>query len=185
MKLIILDRDGVINQDSDEYIKSPDEWHAIPGSLSAIAKLHQAGWTIAVASNQSGLARGYFDSTTLTAIHQKLRKELSVLGGMIDAFFVCPHGPDDGCKCRKPLPGLFFDIARRYDIELDQVPAVGDSLRDLQASAAAGCRPWVVQTGNGMKTLSKGNLPLGTRQAVDLADAVEQILNESSSGHEG
>jgi D-glycero-D-manno-heptose 1,7-bisphosphate phosphatase len=184
MKLIILDRDGVINEDSDEYIKSPDEWHALPGSLAAIARLHQAGWTIAVASNQSGLARGYFDTTTLAAIHQKLRRELAALGGAIDAFFVCPHGPDDGCLCRKPLPGLFQDIADRYDVSLAQVPAIGDSLRDLQASAALGCQPWVVQTGNGAKTLLKGGLPPGTRQAKDLADAVEQILTEAANGQD-
>ena len=177
MKLIILDRDGVINQDSDEYIKSPDEWHALPGSLSAIARLNQAGWTVAVASNQSGLARGYFDTKTLSAIHQKLRKELAQLGGTIDAFFVCPHGPDDGCDCRKPLPGMFNEIGRRYDVSLADVPAVGDSLRDLQASHAAGCSPWLVQTGNGGHTLAKGGLPEGTRIAVDLADAVDQILD--------
>ena len=179
MKLIILDRDGVINRDSDEYIKSPDEWQALPGSLAAIAKLNQAGWTIAVASNQSGLARGYFDMSTLAAIHQKMRKELAQLGGAIDAFFVCPHGPDDNCLCRKPQPGLFHDIARRYDTSLENVPAVGDSLRDLQASYTAGCTPWVVETGNGVKTLAKGGLPTGTRRAIDLADAVEQILTES------
>jgi len=179
MKLIILDRDGVINRDSDEYIKSPDEWQALPGSLAAIAKLNQAGWTVAVASNQSGLARGYFDMSTLAAIHQKLRKELAQLGGAIDAFFVCPHGPDDNCLCRKPQPGLFHDIARRYDTSLENVPAVGDSLRDLQASYTAGCTPWVVETGNGVKTLAKGDLPTGTRRAIDLADAVEQILTES------
>jgi D-glycero-D-manno-heptose 1,7-bisphosphate phosphatase len=181
MKLIILDRDGVINQDSEEYIKSQDEWQALPGSLAAIAKLNQAGWTVTVASNQSGLARGYFDTKTLTAIHQKLRKELAQHGGTIDSFFVCPHGPDDGCDCRKPLPGMFHDIARRYDISIEGVPAIGDSLRDLQASHQAGCAPWLVQTGNGRKTLSKGGLPEGTKLAQDLADAVEQILEASSN----
>jgi len=179
MKLIILDRDGVINEDSAAYIKHPDEWIAIPGSLQAIARLHQAGWKVAIASNQSGLARGYFDTTTLTAIHQKMRKELASLGGSIDALFVCPHGPDEGCSCRKPLPGLFHDIARRYDLALEGVPAVGDSMRDLQASAAAGCTPWLVQTGNGAKTIKQEHLPVGTRFAADLADAVDQIL----SGH--
>lgn len=179
MKLIILDRDGVINEDSAAYIKHPDEWIAIPGSLQAIARLHQAGWKVAIASNQSGLARGYFDTTTLTAIHQKMRKELASLGGSIDALFVCPHGPDEGCRCRKPLPGLFHDIARRYDLALEGVPAVGDSMRDLQASAAAGCTPWLVQTGNGTKTIKQEHLPVGTRFAADLADAVDQIL----SGH--
>ena len=179
MKLIILDRDGVINHDSSDYIKHPDEWIALPGSLQAIAKLHQAGSTVTVASNQSGLARGLFDITALTAIHQKLRKELAQLAGVIDAFFVCPHGPAEACSCRKPLTGLFEDIARRYDTDLCGVPAIGDSLRDLQASAAMGCTPWLVQTGNGPQTLKKGGLPTGTRQALDLADAVDQILAEA------
>jgi D-glycero-D-manno-heptose 1,7-bisphosphate phosphatase len=176
MKLIILDRDGVINEDSDQYIKHPDEWIAIPGSLQAIARLHQAGWTVAVASNQSGLARGYFDVATLASIHQKMRRELSQLGGTIDAFFVCPHGPGDGCSCRKPLPGLFHDIAKRYDVPLTGVPAVGDSLRDLQASHAAGCTPWLVQTGNGPRTLAQGDLPRGTRLADSLSAMVDQLL---------
>ncbi|MCC7228478.1 MAG: D-glycero-beta-D-manno-heptose 1,7-bisphosphate 7-phosphatase [Burkholderiaceae bacterium] len=176
MKLIILDRDGVINEDSDQYIKHPDEWIAIPGSLQAIARLHQAGWTVAVASNQSGLARGYFDVATLASIHQKLRRELAQLGGTIDAFFVCPHGPGDGCTCRKPLPGLFHDIAQRYDVPLAGVPAVGDSLRDLQASHAAGCTPWLVQTGNGPRTLAQGDLPRGTRLADSLSAMVDQLL---------
>lgn len=176
MKLIILDRDGVINQDSPDYIKSPDEWHPIPGSLQAIARLHQAGWTVAIASNQSGLARGLFDISALTAIHMKLRRELAKLNGAVDAIFVCPHGPEDGCVCRKPLPGLFQDIAKRYDVELQDVPTVGDSLRDIQAGASAGCRPWLVQTGNGPKTLAQGNLPSGTQIVQDLAEAVEKIL---------
>ena len=179
MKLIILDRDGVINEDSEEYIKHPDEWIAIPGSLQAIARLHQAGWTVAIASNQSGLARGYFDVATLASIHQKLRRELAHLGGAIGGFFVCPHGPGDGCSCRKPLPGLFLDIGHRYDVSLAGVPAVGDSLRDLQASHAAGCTPWLVQTGNGPRTLAQGDLPRGTRLADSLAAMVDQLLAEA------
>ena len=176
MKLIILDRDGVINEDSEQYIKHPDEWIPIAGSLQAIARLHQAGWTVAIASNQSGLARGYFDVATLASIHQKLRRELAHFGGTIDAFFVCPHGPGDGCTCRKPLPGLFHDIAQRYDVSLAGVPAVGDSLRDLQASQTAGCTPWLVQTGNGPRTLAQGDLPRGTRLADSLSAMVDQLL---------
>ena len=179
MKLIILDRDGVINVDSPDYIKHPDEWHAIPGSLQAIARLYQAGWRVAIASNQSGLARGLFDISALTAIHQKLRKELTQLGGAVDSIFVCPHGPDENCLCRKPLPGLFHDIARRYDTSLTDVPAVGDSRRDIQAASSAGCRPWLVQTGNGPKTLKQGNLPADTVVVRDLAEAVEQILSNA------
>lgn len=181
MKLIILDRDGVINVDSDEYVKHPDEWHPIAGSLEAIARLHRAGWRIVVATNQSGLARGYFDSGLLNAMHQKCRDLLAPLGGAIDAFFVCPHGPDDDCNCRKPSPGLFTEIGRRFDVPLQGVPAVGDSLRDLQASAAAGCTPWLVETGNGLKTRQSKDLPPNTHFARDLADAVDQLLTADAN----
>lgn len=176
MKLIILDRDGVINVDSDDYVKHPDEWHPLPGSLEAIARLSRAGWKVVVASNQSGLARGYFDAAALNDMHLKCRELLRPLGGVIDAFFVCPHGPDDGCNCRKPAPGMFHEIASRFDTSLNGLPAVGDSLRDLQASAAAGCTPWLVETGNGIKTRQSANLPANTHFGKDLADVVDQIL---------
>jgi D-glycero-D-manno-heptose 1,7-bisphosphate phosphatase len=176
VKFAILDRDGVINQDSNDFIKSPDEWIPIPGSLEAIARLSQAGWRIVVASNQSGLARGLFSMHTLNAIHSKMRQEIVQAGGHIDAIFLCPHGPDDGCLCRKPKPGMFNDIAQRYDISLKDVPAVGDSLRDLQAASAAGCTPWLVLTGNGQKTLAGGNLPAGTHVKDNLAAVVDAWL---------
>ncbi|HCQ48498.1 D-glycero-beta-D-manno-heptose 1,7-bisphosphate 7-phosphatase [Achromobacter sp. LC458] len=179
MKLIILDRDGVINQDSDAFVKNPDEWIALPGSLQAIARLTQADWKVVVASNQSGLARGLFDMDTLTAIHTKMRRELAAVGGTIDAVFLCPHGPDDNCTCRKPRPGLFEQIGHRYDISLAGVPAVGDSLRDLQASAAVGCAPWLVHTGNGKKTLAKGGLPENTRVCEDLSAVVDILLQDN------
>ncbi|WP_419204443.1 D-glycero-beta-D-manno-heptose 1,7-bisphosphate 7-phosphatase [Bordetella trematum] len=178
MKLIILDRDGVINRDSDAFVKSPEEWVALPGSLEAIARLNQSGWTVAIATNQSGLARGLFDMNTLNAIHAKLHREVAALGGDVDAIFLCPHGPDDGCVCRKPLPGMMHDIARRYDISLAGVPAVGDSLRDLQASAQAGCTPWLVLTGNGEKTRARGGLPANTRICADLAEMVDLLLQD-------
>lgn len=181
MKLIILDRDGVINVDSDEYVKHPEEWHPIEGSLEAIARLYRAGWRVVVASNQSGLARGYFDGAMLNAMHQKCRELLSPLGGAIDAFFVCPHGPEDHCTCRKPSPGLFLEIGRRFDVPLAGVPAVGDSLRDLQASAAAGCTPWLVETGNGLKTRQSPDLPPGTQFAHNLAEVADRLLNEASN----
>lgn len=176
MKLAILDRDGVINEDSPAFIKTPAEWKALPGSLEAIARLSQAGWRVVIASNQSGLARGLFDMETLNAIHAKLRIELAQLGGHVDSIFICPHGPHDQCECRKPKPGMFLDIARRYDIDLKQVPAVGDSLRDLQAAAVAGCSPWLVLTGNGLKTQQSGELPPGTRIVDNLAQAVDYWL---------
>nr|WP_212760396.1 D-glycero-beta-D-manno-heptose 1,7-bisphosphate 7-phosphatase [Bordetella trematum] len=173
-----MDRDGVINRDSDAFVKSPEEWVALPGSLEAIARLSQSGWTVAIATNQSGLARGLFDMNTLNAIHAKLHREVAALGGDVDAIFLCPHGPDDGCVCRKPLPGMMHDIARRYDISLAGVPAVGDSLRDLQASAQAGCTPWLVLTGNGEKTRARGGLPANTRICADLAEMVDLLLQD-------
>ncbi|WP_088138527.1 D-glycero-beta-D-manno-heptose 1,7-bisphosphate 7-phosphatase [Achromobacter xylosoxidans] len=178
MKLIILDRDGVINQDSDSFVKNPDEWIALPGSLHAIARLTQAGWRVVVATNQSGLARGLFDMDTLTAIHTKMRRELAAAGGSIDAVFMCPHGPDDNCSCRKPKPGMFEQIGHRYDVDLAGVPAVGDSLRDLQASSSVGCSPWLVLTGNGKKTLAKGGLPDNTRVCDDLSAVVDTLLQD-------
>lgn len=179
MKLAILDRDGVINQDSPAFVKSPDEWIALPGSIDAIARLSQAGWRVVIASNQSGIARGLFSMDTLNAIHAKLRREVVHAGGMLEAIFICPHGPDDGCTCRKPRPGMFLDIARRYDLpDLNGVPAVGDSLRDLQAAAAAGCSPWLVMTGNGRKTWDTGDLPAGTQIADNLAAVVNTWLSE-------
>src|SRR5690606_29747092 len=129
---------------------------ALPGSLEAIARLNRAGWRVVVASNQSGLGRGLFDMETLNAMHAKLREALAELGGQIDAFFICPHLPDAGCDCRKPLPGMYLDIARRYDVPLAGVPAVGDSLRDLEAAASVGCAPWLVRTGNGARTERAG-----------------------------
>lgn len=176
MKLIILDRDGVINFDSDQYIKSPDEWRPIPGSLAAIARLNQAGYRIVVASNQSGVGRGLFDMNTLNAIHIKMHKLVLQAGGRIEAVFFCPHAADADCDCRKPKPGLFEEIAHRYHIDLNGVPTIGDSLRDLQAGAAVGCQPYLVRTGKGLRTLAKGGLPEGTQVFDDLAAAVEALL---------
>ena len=138
-KLIILDRDGTINEDRDDYVKSPDEWVPIPGSLEAIARLNHAGWHTVIATNQSGLGRGLFDMSTLNAMHAKMNQQLAHLGGRIDAVFFCPHAPSDTCDCRKPAPGLITLIGERYGVRLKDVPVVGDSLRDLQAGQAAGC----------------------------------------------
>lgn len=178
MTLIILDRDGVINQDSDAFIKSPEEWLPIPGSLEAIALLTQANWRVVIASNQSGLARGLFSADTLNRIHHKMRQMVADAGGRIDAIFVCPHGPDDNCLCRKPRPGLFHEIARRYDTSLEGVPAVGDSLRDLQASVEAGCSPWLVTTGNGKQTRESNELPEGLEIRDNLLAVVRSLLNK-------
>ncbi len=152
LKVVILDRDGVINRDSDDFIKSADEWHPIPGSLEAIARLSHAGYRVVVATNQSGIARGLFTIETLNGIHQKLHDQLARVGGQIDFIGFCPHGPDDGCECRKPKPGLFHQIGSRLNISLRGVPAIGDSLRDLLAAHEAGATPILVRSGKGRNT---------------------------------
>ena len=155
MKLIVLDRDGVINEDSDEYIKSADEWIPIPGSMDAIARLNRGGFRVVIATNQSGISRGLFDLETLSAMHKKMHDLAGVVGGHIEGIFFCPHGPDDKCYCRKPKSGLFQEIHARTGFNLEGVPCVGDSLRDLQAGASQGCTPFLVKTGKGKKTLEK------------------------------
>jgi len=156
-KLIILDRDGVINFDSSDYIKSEAEWHPIPGSLEAIALLNQHGFKVVIASNQSGIARGLFDLITLQQIHQKMQTAILEAGGKIDKIYFCPHAPEDHCLCRKPKPGLYHQIEKAYDLDFktSPTPSIGDSLRDLEAAEAAGCRPMLVLTGNGKKTAER------------------------------
>lgn len=178
MKLVILDRDGVINQDSASFIKSPNEWIPIPGSLEAIALLNQSGYRVALATNQSGIARGVFDMATLNAIHDKMHRALALVGGRIDALFYCPHMADDHCNCRKPKPGMVLDIARRFSVELNEVYAVGDAKRDIEAFATAGCKPILVRTGKGEETLAQGGLPEKTLVCADLAEAVQHIISE-------
>lgn len=176
MKLVILDRDGVINHDSDQFIKSPAEWQPIPGSLEAIARLNQADYRVVVATNQSGIGRGLFDMPTLNAIHDKMHKACAMVGARIDAVFFCPHTADSRCYCRKPNPGMLEEIAARYNIKLSGVPVVGDSLRDLQPAAALGARPYLVLTGKGRKTQVAGGLPEGTPVFADLASVVAELL---------
>jgi D-glycero-D-manno-heptose 1,7-bisphosphate phosphatase len=183
MKLIILDRDGVINHDSDSFIKTPDEWKPLPGSLQAIARLNQAGYIVVVATNQSGIARKLFDMAALNAIHQKMHTAVLQMGAEIDAIFFCPHSADDHCDCRKPKPGMFKEIAQRYGINLKGVQSVGDSLRDLQAGFLSGCVPNLVLTGKGQKTLEKGGLPPDTRVFADLAAVVDAILSTPANPH--
>jgi len=169
MKLVILDRDGTINHDSDQYIKSRAEWKPIPGSLEAIARLTQGDWRVVVATNQSGIARGLFDMATLNAIHAEMHRAVNQMGGRIDAIFFCPHAADANCECRKPKPGLLREIGARFGIELEGVPVIGDALRDLEAAAAVGARPYLVLTGKGRKTREAGGLPPGTEIFPDLA----------------
>jgi D-glycero-D-manno-heptose 1,7-bisphosphate phosphatase len=175
MRWVILDRDGVINEDSDAYIKSPEEWTPIEGSLEAIAQLHQSGFRIAVLTNQAGVARGLFDLPALERIHDKMRLAAKKAGGMIDAIFFCPHGPEDGCACRKPRTGLYKQFARQFDIELAGIPAVGDSLRDLQAAQSVGAEPILVETGKGIRTLRR-NPDLDVQTFVNLHEAAQYIL---------
>lgn len=175
MKLVILDRDGTINHDSDKYIKSPEEFRPIPGSLEAIARLTQADYRIVVATNQAGIARGLFDTRTLFAIHETLLHALAQVGGRIDAFFFCPHAAEAGCPCRKPQPGMLLEVARRFNVALDDVYMVGDAQRDLEAAAAAGAKPVLVLTGKGERTQHEGKLPPGTRVFPDLAAFAQHL----------
>lgn len=178
-RLVILDRDGTINADSDEYVKSAQEWQPLPGALEAIARLNHAGFHVAVASNQSGLGRGLFDVAALNAMHAKMHKLLAAHGGRIDAVFYCPHGPDDNCHCRKPQSGLFEQIGERFGVDLKGVPCVGDTLRDLQAGAGVGCTPHLVLTGKGAAFRDRPlpeNFPAGTRVHQDLAAFADHLL---------
>jgi D-glycero-D-manno-heptose 1,7-bisphosphate phosphatase len=175
-KLIILDRDGVINHDSDQFIKNPEEWKPIDGSLEAIARLNQHGYRVVVATNQSGIGRGLFDMPTLNAIHDKMHKACALVGARIDAVFFCPHTSENNCSCRKPKSGMMEEIAARYNTSLTGVPAVGDSLRDLQAAAALGAQPYLVLTGKGMKTQAASGLPEGTLIYPDLAAVVASLV---------
>ena len=176
MKLVILDRDGVINFDSDAYIKTLKEWKPIPGSLEAIARLTQASYHVVVATNQSGIGRGLFEMATLNAIHDKMHLAVGQAGGRINAVFYCPHAQEADCSCRKPKPGLLEEIGRRFGISLAGVPSIGDSMRDLQAAVAVGAQPILVLTGKGAKTKRDGGLPAGTTIHADLAAAVKSII---------
>jgi D-glycero-D-manno-heptose 1,7-bisphosphate phosphatase len=174
-KLIVLDRDGVINHDSDLYIKSPEEWIPIPGSLDAIARLNQWGYRVVVCTNQSGIGRGLFGMDTLNAIHEKMIRAVAHAGGSIDAVFFCPHTNTDACNCRKPKPGMLMEIAARYNLKLAGVPVVGDSLRDLEAAVAVDAQPILVLTGKGKKTEKDPALPSHSFVFPDLASAVAHL----------
>lgn len=178
-KLIILDRDGVVNFDSDQFIKSPEEWKPIPGSLEAIARLNQAGFRVVLATNQSGVGRGLFDMAMLNAIHDKMHKALAQAGARVDALFFCPHAADSDCGCRKPKPGMFQEIGVRFNVSLDGVPCIGDSLRNLEAAAAVGGQPILVLSGKGQATKEKGGLPENTLVFDDLNEAVRHVIQNA------
>lgn len=174
MALIILDRDGVINEDSDDYIKSPDEWHAIPGSLEAISTLSHNGYQVIIATNQSGIGRKIFTIEDLNAIHLKMQSHLAQYGGVIDAIFFCPHLPRDECSCRKPKPGLYNDISERLRIALNKVYCVGDKMTDIQAIQSAGGKPVLVRTGKGQSEIDQGLVPEG----IPVYDNLASFVNE-------
>ena len=182
-KLIILDRDGVINEDSDNYIRSVDEWIPVPGSIKAIAELSKAGYTIAVATNQSGLARGYFPESELDAMHNKMNTLVEAEGGKIETILFCPHSPDDHCDCRKPKPGMLKKLISLYDIAAYETWMVGDSLKDIQAGLSAGCKTALVKTGKGIRTLKvieeKEPQLKNTPLFNNLKEFSEQLLSEN------
>ena len=183
MKLVILDRDGTINEDRDDFVKSPDEWVPLPGALEAIARLNHAGWHTVIATNQSGLGRGTFDMSTFNAMHAKMNQMLAKQGGRIDAVFFCPHAPEDQCECRKPLPGLMMQIGERYGVNMKDVPLVGDSLRDLQAGQAAGCPTHLVRTGKAGQLEEKAMAELlqlapGTQLHADLGAFADSLIQQ-------
>lgn len=176
MPYVMLDRDGVINQDSDAYIKSPEEWKPIPGSLEAIALLNENGYTVVVITNQSGLGRGLYNRETLSRIHDKMHQSVETAGGKIESIYLCPHHPVEGCKCRKPKPGLLKDFANDKQVELKNMPFVGDSLKDIEAAIAVDAKPMLVKTGQGGKTLAN-NPSISVPVFENLYDAAKYIVS--------
>ena len=186
VKLVILGRDGILNEFRDDHVKAPEEWYPIPGALEAVSRLNHAGWHTVVATNQSGIGRGMIDMASVNAVHAHMLKQLMAVGGRIDAVFFCPHTPEDQCDCRKPLPGLMRDIGKRYGIDLKHVPLVGDTLRDMQAAHAAGCQPHLIRSGRaavlGPELIKDivDQLP-GTRVHDDLAAFAEYLLGRDGA----
>ena len=176
MKLVILDRDGVINQDSANYIKSPNEWIPIPNSLEAISLLNQNGYSVVIATNQSGVGRGLYGIEELNNIHSKMLKMLAELGGSIDAIFYCTNTDEDHCSCRKPKPGMLMEIKNRFSVSFESICGVGDSLRDLQAYEQVGMQPILVKTGNGEKTFLENKYPKTSLVFEDLFEAATKIV---------
>jgi D-glycero-D-manno-heptose 1,7-bisphosphate phosphatase len=179
MKIIILDRDGVINYDSAEYIKSPDEWHAIPGSLEAIAQLNRAGFHVIVATNQSGIGRGYYNVATLDLVHEKMLLELASVGGHIEEIFFCPHLPKDNCVCRKPKPGLLYQIQKKYAVNLADVFFIGDKLSDVAAAKVAGCKPLLLLTGLEKINVQSHPELIDVPHFLNLTEAVAFVINKA------
>ena len=190
LKLVILGRDGILNDFRDDHVKSPDEWFPIAGALEAVSRLNHAGWHAVIATNQSGIGRGMIDMASVNAVHAHMMRELAAVGGRLDAVFFCPHTPADGCDCRKPEPGLMREIGKRFGIDLKHVPMVADTLRDLQAAHAAGCEPHLVCSGraSGLEAAQiqaiVAQVP-GTRVHADLAAFAEHLLTRRSANRAG
>lgn len=178
MPFIILDRDGVINYDSDEYIKSPEEFHLIPGSVEAIAKLNRAGYRVLVATNQSGVARGFYTVEMLEKMHAKLHAELSKVGGEIEEIFYCPHHPDEDCPCRKPKPGMFHQMDEKYHLNFAETFFIGDTITDIHVALTVGCKPILILSIKGKKTLEKHPEVALFPHFDDLAAAVDFVLSQ-------
>ena len=189
MKLLILDRDGTLNRNRDDYVASPDEWEALPGALEAVARLNQGGWRVVIVTNQSGIGRGLFDMASLNAIHTKMHRQLAAVGGRVEAVFFCPHAPEDTCPCRKPAPGLFLQVGNRFGVDLADVPTAGNALRHVQAAAAAGCPTHLLLTGQSYALRKHGllsteheddnplhQLPPGTQVHHDLSAFADWLL---------
>ena len=193
MKLLVLDRDGTLNRQREDYVASPDEWEPIPGALEAVARLNQAGWHMVLATNQSGLGRGIFDMAALNAVHAKMHRALAAVGARIDAVFFCPHAPEDACDCRKPAPGLFQQIADHTGLAAPSIVVAGHALRHVQAGAALDCSTHILLTGRsadwrdrvpvGGAVVADGlwaGLPNGTRAHADLPDFVTWLLGQEA-----
>lgn len=185
-KLIIIGRDGILNRFREDHVKEPEEWEPIAGALEAVAQLNHAGWHVVLATNQSGIGRGLVDMASVNAVHLRLMKLLADKGGRIDAIFFCPHAPEEACDCRKPQPGMMFDIARRYGVDLKQVPLVADTLRDLQAAQAAGCPPHLVVSGRAAEVTEAERAQWmaavpGTVVHDDLAAFVRHLLQREAA----
>jgi D-glycero-D-manno-heptose 1,7-bisphosphate phosphatase len=182
MKLVILDREGVLNRTVDGYVLAPDQWEPLPGSLEAIARLNHGGYRVAVATNQAPLSRGLLDMVTLNAIHQRMSRLVEAVGGRIDAIAVCPHSPEQACECRKPRPGMLLELIERFGAEPAETTTVGDTPADIEAGVAAGCRTWLVLSGHGRETLAAGQTPPTVAVAEDLAAVAQALLAEAEDG---
>lgn len=181
-RLVILDRDGVINEESDAYVKSVDEWIPVPGSLEAIVRLNAAGYHTALATNQAGVARGLLTEAELGAIHRHIDAVLDGMGGRLDPVVYSTDGPDSDSPRRKPGPGMLLEIAAAFDVDLAGVPFVGDSWRDVQAARAAGATPVLVRTGKGAATLAAGDDLSDVAVYDDLAAFADAVLSREHKG---